>query len=230
MTAWDAQYRDPLPVPAANTWDILIVTIPHRHDKLCVLLAELDRQWQPGLGVLLYRDNLEQPVGVKRQALLEASAAAYVSFVDDDDQVSPYFVPRLMNVLSAGPDYAGFRARCWEKDEPGNLAEHSLRYGGWHTWPEKLVRDFSHLNPMRRELALLGQFAGDDREDCNWADQIRATGQVRTEEWIPDIMYEYRFDIDDCHATKRDPMPPDGIRPLPVYPWLIALAPAGENR
>lgn len=213
-----------------NTWDILIVTIPHRHDKLCALLAELDRQWQKGVGVLLYRDNLETPVGAKRQLLMEASAATYISFVDDDDQVSPYFVPLVMGALSTGPDYVGFRARCWDKGDPSGVAEHSLRYEGWHTWPEKLVRDFSHLNPMRRELALLGRFTGDDLEDHNWAEQIRKTGAVHTEEWIPEIMYEYRFDIDDCHRTKRSPMHEEFIPLLPVYPWLTTLAPAGAGQ
>jgi hypothetical protein len=206
-----------------NVWDILIPTIPHRHDRLLALLAELDRQWQAGFGVIVYRDNLEHQVGAKRQVLLESSQAAYVSFVDDDDEVSPFFVPRLMSALSAGPDYVGFPVRCWDKGDPKHRAEHSLRYGGWHTWPEKLVRDFSHLNPMKRELALLGRFTGKDLEDFNWAEQIRATGRVRTEEWIPEIMYEYRFDIDDCHATKRQPLPAGQIRPLPGYSWLVTL-------
>ena len=204
-------------------WDILVATIPHRHGKLCALLAELNRQWQPGLGVIVYRDNLDLTVGAKRQALLEASRAAYVSFVDDDDDLSPYFVPVLMTALSTGPDYAGFRVRCWKGGDLEFQAEHSLRYPGWHTWPEKLVRDLSHLNPLRRELALLGRFSGDDMEDHNWAAEVRASGAVRDEEWIPQIMYDYRFDPDDCHRTKREPMPVAEIKPLPAYPWLVTL-------
>lgn len=41
------------------TWQILIPTIPHRHDKLAGLLETLDAQMRPGVGVLAYRDNLE---------------------------------------------------------------------------------------------------------------------------------------------------------------------------
>jgi hypothetical protein len=44
------------------TWDILICSIPHRDEMLADLLAELDRQHQPGVGVIVCRDNLDLPV------------------------------------------------------------------------------------------------------------------------------------------------------------------------
>jgi hypothetical protein len=224
VTSGDTQYRHPEPPPVANVYDILIATIPHRHAKLCGLLAELDQQWQPGLGVIVYQDNLEHAIGDKRQKLLEASSAAYVSFADDDDEVSPFFVARLMGALSAGPDYVGFKANYWVDGELIMQAEHSLRYSGWHNWPDKIVRDFSHLNPLRREMALLGNFGtGTNEEDHDWASGVRASGQVREEEWIPEVMYHYRFSEADCHRTKRDPMPSGDIRRLPVYPWLVTL-------
>jgi len=204
-------------------YDILIATIPHRHEKLCGLLAELDRQWQPGLGAIVYRDNLENPTGDKRQALLEASRAQYVSFVDDDDEVSPFFVPRIMGALSCGPDYVGFKVNYWDDGELAMQAEHSLRYDGWHTWPEKLIRDISHLNPLRRELALDGRFTGDSSEDHDWAAGVRASGRVRDEEWVTEVMYEYRFSEADCHRTARRPLKADRIKPLPSYPWLVTL-------
>lgn len=230
MTSWDAQYQHEEPPPAVNTWDILIATIPHRHEKLCRLLNELNRQWQRGVGAIVYRDNLEHPIGDKRQKLLEASTAAYVSFVDDDDDVAPFFVPRIMGALSGSPDYVGFKVDYWDGSDRAMQAEHSLRYDGWHTWPEKLVRDFSHLNPLRRELALAGRFGGEDGEDYCWAYEVRNGGGARDEEWIPEVMYNYRFSSADCHRTFRRPFLPGAIEPLPVYPWLVTLAPAGENR
>jgi hypothetical protein len=204
-------------------WDILIPTIPHRHEKLCGLLYELDRQWQLGLGVIVFRDNLETPTGDKRQKLLEASQAVYVSFVDDDDDLSPFFVRRIMGALSASPDYVGFKVNYWAGGELEMQAEHSLRYDGWHTWPDKMVRDISHLNPIRRDLAMTGRFSGESGEDYKWAAGVRAMGRVRNEEWIPEVMYEYRFSAADCHRTARRPFREQAIRPLPSYPWLVTL-------
>jgi hypothetical protein len=219
-----------MPAMISPTWDILIATIPHRHEKLCGLLAGLDRQimiappayYLSDAGVLLYRDNLTLSIGEKRQALLEASAAEYVSFIDDDDRVFPEFVHAVRTALAERPDYVGFAVAYTESGEFQYRAEHSLRYPGWHQWPEKAVRDISHLNPVRRELALLGQFAGRSSEDHAWAEQVRASGLVREESYIPQPMYDYRFDPDDCHRTKRQPWP--GPMPeLPVYPWLRVL-------
>lgn len=211
------------------TWQVLIATIPHRHLKLCRLLAELDRQVQPGFGVLVYRDNLKQPVAVKRQVLLEAATAKYVSFVDDDDAVALGFVPRVMAEFSTDPDYVGFVTDYVVNGTWSGRAEHSIRYDGWHNWPERYVRDIVHLNPIRREIALLGRFYtghGEDlstSEDGRWADLVRASGRVRTEAWISETMYSYQFRNDDCHVTQRSAVPPGEILPLPSYPWLEAL-------
>jgi hypothetical protein len=208
------------------SWQVLITSIPHRHDKLLALLDALDKQAQPGFGVLLYRDNLQQPVAVKRQVLLEAATANYVSFVDDDDEVPGWFVFTIMSALSLQPDYVGFPVACYVDGGFEKTAEHSLRYTQWQTWPERYVRDITHLNPLRRELALLGRFdekdgiADDGRgEDGRWADSVRASGLVREEEWISQVMYRYYFDTGDCHLTKRKPM--RGPLPnIPDYPWL----------
>lgn len=206
-----------------TTWDLLIATIPHRHERLCGLLAELDRQWQAGLGVLVYRDNLQHAVGAKRQALLEASQANYVSFVDDDDTVAPDFVALIMKALASEPDYVGFRVNCRTDGKLVNSADHSLRYTKWDTLPDRLIRDFSHLNPIRRELALLGRFRGKDVEDWNWAKGVRDHRAGWREELIPDVMYEYRFSTTDNHNTKRRPWPAAVTHPLPEYPWLRSL-------
>ena len=251
-----------------TTWDILMVTIPHRHERLCSLLASLDTQlpW-PGVRVRLARDNLRAAIGDKRQLLLRASRASYVCFIDDDDRVAPDYVPRIAAALAGQPDYVGFPvvlrslpeaavrmlteisgprhhdlnvfwpppgqvlsasaeeaadlvARGWAvpaatDDMPAVVVEHSLRHNGWQDGK----RDISHLNPVRRELALLGSFAGASfAEDHGWAAQLRASGRLRTEAWIPEPMYYYDYRPSDCSKTSREPL--KIIPRLPSYPWL----------
>jgi hypothetical protein len=212
-------------------WDILIATIPHRHEKLCALLAELDRQievappsyYLAGVGAIVCRDNLELSIAAKRQALLDAAASGYVSFIDDDDLIYPGFVSRVMNALWQGPDYVGFTVEYTVDGEQQALAEHSIRYPGWHTWPEKMVRDISHLNPVRRDIAALARFEGGYSEDSRWADQLRATGKLVTEAWVTGYAYRYQFSPADCADTPRTPLPDGQIPPLPAYPWLRVL-------
>ena len=206
------------------TYDILILSIPHRDALLRELLAELDRQMQPGVGVILYRDNLEVRYPRKCRALIEASSADYTSFIDDDDMVAPDFVARVTAALEGRPDYVGFPVR-WTIDGVQQIpVVHSLRYDGWRNKPDILERDIAHFNPIRRDLALTGSWDYDDHgADGHWAYTIRQTGMCKTEAWIPDPMYHYRFRTAESFLVPRSPMPADQIPPLPSYPWLTAI-------
>jgi hypothetical protein len=209
------------------TYDVLILSIPHRDALLRDLLAELDRQMQPGVGVIVYRDNLEARYPRKCRALIEASRADYASFIDDDDMVAPDFIARVTAALEERPDYVGFPVR-WTIDGVQQVpVVHSLRYGGWRNHPDILVRDIVHFNPIRRELALAGSWdhpdGADHGADGHWAYTIRQTGLCRTEAWIDKEMYYYRFRSADSFLAPRSPLPADRIPPLPSYPWLTAI-------
>jgi hypothetical protein len=95
---------------------------------------------------------------------------------------------------------------------------HSLEYSYWG-----LQRDISHLNPMKTEIARLGRFEGSDANcDYNWACQVRSAGLCKTQAFVEDRLYHYRFDSEDNCSTVREPW--SGRMPrLPSYPWLEVL-------
>lgn len=215
------------------TWDILITTIPHRHTVLCELLDSLNRQIEVappsyrmyGVGVILYRDNLEVPYGDKIRALQEASEADYVSCVDDDDLLAPDGVARVTAALRSRPDYVGFPV-LWTRDGVPQLRiEHSLRYGNWGGNGEMLFRDISEKNPMKREIALAGKWEGGYSAETRWAHSLRETGLLdpAREAWLPEPVYLYRERTADTFTSAREPLPGPAILPLPAYPWLRVL-------
>jgi hypothetical protein len=206
------------------SWDMLITSIPHRHEKLLLLLAELDRQLPvPGAGVRIYRDNLEHPYGNKTQDLVSSSRASWVSCIDDDDMVAPDFVSRVMAALETDPDYVGFPVR-WTRDGALQVhVEHSLRHGGWQDTADMLKRDITQFNPIRRELALLGTWAGGYEAERRWAEAVRASGKAVTETWIDEPVYYYQESSSDTFKSNRQPWPAEQIPPLPSYPWLTAI-------
>jgi hypothetical protein len=208
------------------TWDILTTTIPHRHDTLLLLLAELDRQIKgnDGVGVILYRDNLEVPYGDKTQALIEASEADYVSSIDDDDMIAPGFVEKVMNALFLDePDYVGFRVRWTQHGVPCRPVVHSLAYNCWQDHGHQLERDITQFNPVRRELALLGKWEGGWEAERRWSTQLRETGKVKTETFIDEELYYYQERPGSSFQAQRSPM---GYMPeLPAYPWLRQIGP-----
>lgn len=208
-------------------WDLLLPTIPHRHDLMCGLLAEIGRQWQPGLGVLVLRDNLQRPHVAsygKWQDLEEMSRAEYTSFISDDDWIAPDFVSRIMEALETGPDYVGFKVRYTVDGQRAGEVRHSLRYAGWEDGPELHTRDIAHYNPIRRDLALLATWQVTHQEaDRTWSAALRATGKVRTEVFIDEEMYWYRETGESWSrrlGSWPGPLPEDQIPPMPEYPWL----------
>lgn len=201
-----------------RTWDILISTIPHRHQQLCNLLATLNWQIIPGVTVIVFRDNTENPVGDKRQILLESATADYISFVDDDDMVPQNYVSRIMTALKEHPDYVGFPVSYFVDGVFQRNYEHSLRHQ-----PGEFVRDLSHLNPMRREFALQGRFSGGFGEDGRWVGMVRESGMVKKEVWIPEVMYYYRYSTANSSHFTKSPLPQESVNPLPNYSWMITI-------
>jgi glycosyl transferase family 2 len=207
-----------------TTWQILVPTIPHRHEKLCALLEVLDAQMRPGVSVLLYRDNLQASYPAKMQALMDAATAEYVSTLSDDDSVSPDFVPRVLAALESSPDQVGFRVRYTEAGVLQSPVTHSLRCGGWYEDGTGFYRDIMHFNPIRRELARQVRFRGLVC-DVEFAADLRALGIIRTEVFIDDeIFYYMRDSADNFHTlVLRQPLPDEAVPPLPFYPWCVPL-------
>jgi hypothetical protein len=193
MTKHKAKPKPAPPKYGGPTWDILVCSIEHRAPMLTELLDELERQLQPGVGVRVFRDNLETVYGEKCQRLLDSSNADYVSFLDDDDWIEPDFVKTIMEALEQRPDYVGFKVR-WTKDgNPQLPVFHTLQYGGWIDAADALYRDIVHFNPIRRDLAVQGAWEGGDGADRRWANQLREKGIVRNEVFIDREMHHYRL-------------------------------------
>lgn len=203
-------------------FEALIPTIPHRHEKLCALLAEFDRQMQPGAGVLVYQDNLETGYGEKCGALVRGSTADYVAFFDDDDWPAPDYFERVLTALEENPDYVGCPATYTNNGNLMGTVVLSLRDRSAEYANPFSVSGIAHKNPIRRELALRGTWAGGYGADARWADEVHSTGCVQTEAWISEPLYEYRWSSGDEFNTQRQPMP----GPLPELPersWLRML-------
>lgn len=197
------------------TWDILICSIEHRTDMLTDLLDELGRQLVPGVGVKVFRDNLETEYGTKCQRLLDSSRADYVSFLDDDDWVEPDFIPTIVEALKTKPDYVGFRVRWTEDGNPQLPVFHTLKYGGWVNGADALYRDIVHFNPIRRDLATQSHWEGGDGADARWAGRLRELGCVKTEVFIDREMHHYRHRSWDTFNASSSQQPMGEHPPRP---------------
>jgi hypothetical protein len=132
-------------------------------------------------------------LGENRDMLLRSSQSEYVAFFDDDDFPDAHYLETILPLLN-GVDYIGFQVQCYiNAMRLPKKTYHSLAYGSWLENDDGFYRDISHINPMRRELALAEPFEGGHGEDVRWADRMRKRGVLKTEHVIPQVMYHYYF-------------------------------------
>jgi hypothetical protein len=195
-------------------WEILCLTMPTRTEFLYSLKAILEPQIHAHKGEVQFVVKLSDPeisLGANRQKMREESSAEYINFFDDDDCPALDYVDRILPLLD-GVDYIGFRVQAYEdgKALPGPTY-HSLLCGGWFdkTYADgskSWHRDISHINPIRRELALKVPIYGGFGEDSRWSGDLRKLGIVKTEHFIEQTMYFYLSRTDKIDGVKLGPL------------------------
>lgn len=181
------------------TWTILVPTLGERRDLFERLMTGLLPQLDPFGGRVRVEarfNNGAPSLPRIRQTMIERAGTDYVSFVDDDDLVSPDYVAEIVAALETRPDYVGFQVQCYSDGAPIAVAHHSLEFRRWRNLPGRFERDISHVNPIRATLARRASFARTrvgGAEDRDWAAQLRRANVLRTQVVIPRIMYHYLF-------------------------------------
>ncbi len=206
-----------------QTWTILIPTLGERSELFARLLAVVLPQTEPYGGrvrVLGWWSHGTPSIGVIRDALLQRAGTDYVSFVDDDDLVPAYYVDQVMDAIADRPDHVGFQVEYLKEGRSVELIDHSLRHGRWgRNRRVGLFRDITHIDPIRTTLARRASFdlvpAG-VAEDEQWVFQVRR--HVRTETYIPHVMYHYLWSEKVSAWRRPDLIRPVGVRPTVAHP------------
>jgi hypothetical protein len=175
--------------------ELLVLTMPSRVEFLRRLFIALEPQMAGNQNVSLRVRTCDPKytLGENRDMLRRSSEATYIAQLDDDDLPSTEYISTILPLLD-GVDYVGFNIQCYVDGEPlPKLTRHSLRYKGWYEDETGFYRDISHINPMRRDLALLEPMEGGHGEDQRWADRMRARDVLRTEHYVDRVLYHYYF-------------------------------------
>lgn len=137
---------------------ILIATMPRRNYLLQQLLKKL---WTQAVKVPFHVEILVDSgpgsTGAKRQRLLERSRGAYVSFVDDDDDISHEYVYEILQAIEKTPDCDCVELHVNVNDS--HRAHCSIIYQEWRARHDMFFeRCPNHLSPVKRSLALAAGF------------------------------------------------------------------------
>jgi hypothetical protein len=204
---------------AAPTWSILVPTLGERRALFERLMAGLLPQLDAYAGrvrVIGWHNNGSPSLPKIRQTMVDQAETDYLSFVDDDDIVSPDYVHQIVAAIDQRPDYVGFQVQCYSDGAPTGVAHHSLAYTRWRNYPGRYERDISHLNPIRTVLARRADFTqarAGTAEDRAWAAQLRRGQVLHTQVVLPSILYHYLYSTSKSAGVGSRWRSPRGIIP-----------------
>lgn len=184
---------------------ILIATTIDRRQLFNVLYEEFMRQTE-GLSVevLFEEDDKQMTIGAKRQKLLERAKGDYVAFFDSDDWPMEYYISEVLRALEFDPDCVGFLIHMTTNLNNPQTCCHSIQYP---KWAEKVdgydyVRNCTHFNPIKRELALQVGYDSSLRfgEDRKYSDAV--TPLCVHEVFLDRRLFHYRYSSKEPFAKK----------------------------
>lgn len=182
---------------------ILICTTYDRRRLFEKLYAELDRQSMGAVEILFEEDGKQISVGAKRQKLLRRATGEYIVFFDSDDWPFKNYIEEILTALEHRPDCVGFLIHMTTNGKKDQTCCHSLQYKEWATNVDgyDYVRNTTHFNPVRRDLALQVGFK-DMRfgEDRKYSDAV--TKLCKTEVFINKKLFHYRYTTTMSHKRK----------------------------
>lgn len=180
---------------------VLICTITERRFQFNQLERYFQRQirmngLQGKVEILSECDNKQISVGAKRQKLLERAQGEFIVFFDDDDEPYDNFLRTIINVIenNEGIDCIGVNIDMTTNGKKPQKLCHSLKYKVWKDNVDGFdyVRNVTHRNPVRRELALIIGFQ-DLRfgEDKLYSDAV--TKLCKKEVQITEPIFHYKY-------------------------------------
>ena len=92
----------PEPPPPVKQEILLSILIPSVFERNCndLVTRLLDQIGDKPIEVLVFKDNKKRSCGLKCQSLLDISKGRYVSYIDDDDDVSPDYIKEIYSAIS----------------------------------------------------------------------------------------------------------------------------------
>jgi len=176
---------------------ILIPTVPSRLELFYPrIIKELLHQIGDSSDIELVAlfDNKKRTIGEKRQNLIDIANGEYLTFIDDDDRISPDYISCIMNAL-----YSNLNTDCVVYDticcvNNGNLKK-LCKYGiefeygdilGGLEWRGKPAHTMIYKSSIAKKHAFINVNNG---EDVDWVK--RACKDIIIQTRIDKILYYY---------------------------------------
>lgn len=180
---------------------ILICTIPSRFLFFQRLWAILEPQLTSEVEVIWFGDNKKRSIGDKRNVLLGAARGDYLTFIDDDDRVSPDYIDVILSTIKSRPDadvitFVQMVSVNGSRPKP-------CYYGvdlPYVDSPDKWTGKPAHTMVWRTSIAASEKFTNRSQgEDTDWVALV--TPKVKVQVQLDVTLYHYEYN----HRTSERP-------------------------
>ena len=173
---------------------ICVLSIFSRADHLQNLLRLLYSQPKELLNqceILLNIDDRTRTIGEKRNELLQSVKGDYVTFIDDDDDITPEYLQEVFIGINQGVDaigITGIYAPITALHKPFKCSKDYK----WEERPDAYYRSIQHICPIRTEIAKSVQYPEINfGEDKGYSDRINSLVKSDYVSIIPIYIYKY---------------------------------------
>lgn len=181
------------------TLSICIATIPERKEQFDRLVTFLRTQGPFELvSDASPRGTLS--VGRKRELMNQRAKGDYIVHLDDDDWVSPTYIPDILQAAQGRPDVIGGYELVEGLAQRPEIAVWTNRAPRWiHGHPAKsyggnYVRTPGHKTPIISTIAKSIEYRDMGfGEDEDYSKRLKASGAIKIEAFIPKVLQHYRY-------------------------------------
>jgi len=143
--------------------------------------------------ILRFCDNRELRTGVKRNMLVDAARGKYISFIDDDDDISDNYVRLLYEGIQQNKDCLSLEGILTTNGKNPQRFVHSIKYKVYKKRLGVYYRPPNHLNVIKKALVKGFRFPEKNfSEDFEWSMAVCRSGILKTEVVINEPVYFYR--------------------------------------
>lgn len=183
-------------------FSILIATLDNRKKQFDILHTHLLNQiklnhLKRDVEILVFPDNGEYPIGLKRNELMNEANGLFTAFIDDDDWVSDDYIISIVDTIKTNPnlDCIGIKGRLISKTLGDKDFIHSIKYVSYCEDANNYYRPPNHLNPVRKSLVQKYLFPiSNYGEDFDWAMKLCKNKVFSNEVFIDKILYYYYYE------------------------------------
>lgn len=204
---FSSRVRDIIQEKSQKLLTVGILSIDKREESLNKLLGYLKqitpKKYERNIEILVNKDNKQKTVGKKRNEIVQHASGKYISFIDDDDMVSPDYFASILPELEKDIDCVGFYGDYFVDGSFVMKFCHSSNNKGHYRMNGTQFRPINHLNPIRVEIAKEFPYPEVNySEDSDYCDRIAAANIIKNESFINKPLYYYMYSGEGTETQK----------------------------